>query len=350
MTQQRNCPVEPDFISSAHLHSVVTMGWLALGLLLSFAMLVPFLSVLVWATTLAVLFSPLQQWLDQRSQYHNCTALLSTLLIGCLIVLPVGWGIQQLSAQFYAGADNLQRWLQSAPWQQALSLPFIHRYAVDMQSYLDFPEVLKSINSWLLATSAGWVKSSALTVVQTGLVFYVLFFLLRDRIWATRALYTLSPLSLGEMQGLLQQLSATIKAVVYGTLGIATIQGFLGGLMFWWLALPTPLLWGVLMTMVSVLPMLGPFIVWIPAALYLCLNGQWQHALLLVVWGMLVVGTIDNWLRPYWVGQQLHLHPLQIFFSIVGGLLLFGSAGLILGPVIVSTTCFLLVWLKSHSH
>jgi predicted PurR-regulated permease PerM len=84
--------------------------------------------------------------------------------------------------------------------------------------------------------------------------------------------------------------------------------------------------------------------------LYLCLNGQWQHAVLLVVWGMLVVGTIDNWLRPYWVGQQLHLHPLQIFFSIVGGLLLFGSAGLILGPVIVSTTCFLLAWLKSHSH
>lgn len=106
-----------------------------------------------------------------------------------------------------------------------------------------------------------------------------------------------------------------------------------------------PLLWGVVMAILAVVPMLGAFIVWIPAALFLALEGSWGKALILTLWGMLIVGTIDNLLRPVLVGSRLKLHTVLAFISVVGGLMLFGPAGLILGPVALAITTVLLeVW------
>ena len=112
--------------------------------------------------------------------------------------------------------------------------------------------------------------------------------------------------------------------------------------MFWWLGLPAPLLWGVVMALLAVLPVLGAFIVWIPAALILALEGSGGKALILTVWGLLVVGTIDNLLRPILVGNRLKLHTILAFISVVGGLILFGPSGLILGPVALTITTVLL--------
>ncbi|MCX7041251.1 MAG: AI-2E family transporter, partial [Gammaproteobacteria bacterium] len=132
---------------------------------------------------------------------------------------------------------------------------------------------------------------------------------------------------------------------VYGTLVMAAIQGTLGGLMFWWLGLPEPLLWGIVMGMLAVVPVLGAFIVWVPAAILLALEGSIGSALLLTVWGALVVGGIDNLLYPMLVGNRLKMHTLVAFVSIVGGLIVFGPSGLILGPVVFTVTRLLLqIW------
>ena len=152
----------------------------------------------------------------------------------------------------------------------------------------------------------------------------------------------LLPLSSTQSQQVFKQISDTIHAIVYGTLAIAAVQGFLGGLMFWWLGLPAALLWGVMMGFLAVIPVLGAFIIWLPAAVFLALEGHWTQAIILVLWGMLVVGTIDNLLRPILVGNRLHQHTLLIFMSLVGGLILFGSSGLILGPVVLAITLFLI--------
>ena len=115
--------------------------------------------------------------------------------------------------------------------------------------------------------------------------------------------------------------------------------------MFWWLGLPAPLLWGVVMALLAVVPVLGAFVVWIPAALFLAMEGSWGKALILTVWGAVVVGTIDNLLRPFLVGKRLKLHTILAFISVVGGLILFGPAGLILGPVALTVTTVLLeIW------
>ena len=115
--------------------------------------------------------------------------------------------------------------------------------------------------------------------------------------------------------------------------------------MFWWLGLLVPLLWGLVMGLLAVVPVLGAFIIWIPAAVFLLLEGSPWKALVLAVWGAVVVGGIDNLLYPMLVGNRLNMHTVVAFFSIVGGLMVFGGSGLILGPVIFTVTRFLLeIW------
>lgn len=177
----------------------------------------------------------------------------------------------------------------------------------------------------------------------------MLFFFLRDRRGALASLHHLSPLSREETETLFLRVRDTIRATVYGTLVVSLIQGLLGGLMFWWLGLPAPLLWGVVMAILSVVPMLGAFVVWIPAALFLALEGSWGKFIILVLWGMLVVGTVDNLLRPVLVANLLKLHTVLAFISVVGGLMLFGPAGLILGPVVLTITTVLLETWRSRS-
>ena len=152
----------------------------------------------------------------------------------------------------------------------------------------------------------------------------------------------MSPLPEVEMHRLFRRVADTVYATIYGTLVVAGVQGVLGGLIFCWLALPAPLLWGLVMAALAIVPVLGAFIVWVPTAIFLALNGSWGDAMTLTVWGVVVVGGSDNLLYPMLIRDRMRLHTIPAFISVVGGLLLFGASGLILGPVAVTITIFLL--------
>ncbi|HYG34165.1 MAG TPA: AI-2E family transporter, partial [Clostridia bacterium] len=134
------------------------------------------------------------------------------------------------------------------------------------------------------------------------------------------------------------RLRDTVHASIFGTLVVATVQGTLGGLMFWWLGLPAPLLWGFAMGLLSVIPVLGAFVIWIPAAIVLAAQDHWTKAIILTVWGTVVIGLIDNLLYPVLVGKRLRLHTVPVFIGIIGGLMLFGASGLVIGPVLLALT------------
>ena len=135
-------------------------------------------------------------------------------------------------------------------------------------------------------------------VIDVLLTFYLLFYFLRDRRAVLPSLRSLSPLSEASMNKVFSRVGDTIHATIYGTLAVAAVQGTLGGLMFWWLGLPAPVLWGLVMGVLAVVPVLGAFIVWIPAAILLALEGSWGKALILGVWGGVIVGGIDNVMYP----------------------------------------------------
>lgn len=346
--EQRHNRVENDWGSLEHVQTLVLMMLTVLGIYLCYKMASPFLAVLVWALTLAVLFAPLQSWLEAKFKHTGLAALISIMLIGVIVVVPALFVGQQLVMQAVNGSQLIEQKVYSGEWRRTLKAqPHIAPIVDKVEEYIDLPETLNTFTGWLGATAGAILKGSVYQVLGICLVFYMLFFFIRDRGLVLKSIKTLSPLSDDEMEDLIKRVGDTIHATVYGTFAIAAVQGLLGGLMFWWLDLPAPFLWGLVMSLLAIVPMLGASIIWAPAALFLALDGNVSSALMLTIWGVLVVSTIDNLLRPMFVGNRLKLHTLLAFMSVVGGLLVFGTAGLILGPVTLTITIALLdIWAK----
>ena len=339
-------PGTQDRASRSHVQTVVLATATVLGIYLCYRLAVPFLPALAWAVALAVLFAPLQRRLESRLKRPALAAIISVLIIGVIVVVPVTFLGQRLVMQAAQGAELVEAKVKSGEWRRALDAqPQFAPIADVIEQQIDLPGTLKTFATWLSTAAGSIVKGSVFQLIGFCLTFYLLFFFLRDSRAILQSLRSLSPLSDTEMDRLFGRIGDTIHATVYGTLAVAAMQGFLGGLMFWWLGLSAPLLWGVVMALLAVVPLLGAFIVWLPAAIYLALEGNWGHALILTAWGMFVVGTIDNLLRPILVGNRLKLHTVLAFMSVVGGLMLFGPAGSILGPVTLTTTLVLLeIW------
>jgi predicted PurR-regulated permease PerM len=178
-----------------------------------------------------------------------------------------------------------------------------------------------------IEVAAGWL-----------IMFFMLFFLVRDRVRMLSAVERLLPLSRAETREVFDVTVDTVHATIWGTVAVGLIQGTLGGLVFWWLELPAPFVWGAVMAVLSVLPVLGAAIVWLPVSGYLALNGQWNDAVVLAFFGAIVIGLIDNLLYPLIVKDRLHLHAVPVFVSIIGGLIVFGASGVVIGPLLIAVT------------
>ena len=147
-----------------------------------------------------------------------------------------------------------------------------------------------------------------------------------------RRIAAVLPLHADQIEKLFTGINNTIMATVYGGLVVAAVQGALTGLALWFFNVPSPVLWGVVAAMFSLVPMVGSAVVWLPAALYLFINGHWVQAVILVAWGGGVVGTIDNVLRPKLMADRVQMHTLLIFFSVFGGVQVFGLSASLSAP------------------
>jgi predicted PurR-regulated permease PerM len=328
------------------IHLLALVVATALGVYLCYLMILSFVPALTWALALAVLFMPVHRWLESTVKHPNLAASVSVLGIGLIVVVPGTFMGQRLVSEALTGAGTIRAKVESGEWQRVLdAYPRVAPIAQRIEQQIDLPGTISTIAAWLTNAVASFVSGSVMQAIDVILTFYLLFYFLRDRRAGLLSLRALSPLSEAAMNTLFSRVSDTIQATVYGTLAVAAVQGTLGGLMFWWLGLRAPVLWGLVMGVLAVVPVLGAFIVWIPAAIFLALVGSWGKALILAVWGGVVVGGIDNVMYPILVGNRLKLHTIPAFMAIVGGLIVFGSAGLILGPVTLTVTLLLLeIW------
>ncbi|MBC7479881.1 MAG: AI-2E family transporter [Pseudorhodobacter sp.] len=320
------------------------------GILLCALIAWPFLGAITWALTLAILFAPLHERVEKLVRHPNIAALLSTANVIVVVVVPAVFVVERLITEATSGIQSLQTRVERGELQALLdSHPAIAPFGAWIDRQFDLPSIMSAIATWLSSLGAIFVKGSLLQVVEVFITFYLLFYFLRDRLAARTMIMAWLPLTKPETEQLLRRVAETVHAIVYGTLAVAAVQGTLGGLMFWALGLPTPLLWGLVMGLLSIVPVLGAFIVWIPAAILLLLDGSWIRAVILAAWGGIVVGGIDNVLRPMFVGNRLRLHTIPAFISIVGGLLLFGAPGFILGPLTATMTMLLLEFWTRHA-
>jgi predicted PurR-regulated permease PerM len=190
--------------------------------------------------------------------------------------------------------------------------------------------------------AGAWVASAARAVFQILVALFALFFLLRDRSAVVATFRSYMPMSRLEADYFFKRIRSMTHATLYGNVVTAAAQGVLGGLMFMLVGIPGALLWGVVMALLSLIPSSGAFLIWLPTAAVLAVQGDWGRAAILAGWGALVVGTIDNVLYPWLVGKEVRLHTLVVFLAVVGGLIVFGAAGLVLGPVTAAATIALL--------
>jgi predicted PurR-regulated permease PerM len=314
----------------------------------------PFFNVLLWAAVLCVVFYPMHRRILARTGKPSAAAALSTFAVVLLILLPVT-GITVAVVRELSGAASAfqapdHTW--TAPPAVSRALDFVGRYVdIDRDSARKF--VAERMQTWgaaLAASTLVVVGGAVGAVTQTLLVVFTLFYFFRDGENIRRAAFDMVPLQRVQWQDIISRTRDVIGATVYGVLAISAIQGTLGAFIFWVLGLPSPLLWGVVMFFMSMIPMAGAFLVWVPATLYLMAIGAYMKAGILVVWGVLVIGSIDNVLSPKLVGRRACLHELLIFFAVLGGLQVFGVLGLVLGPVVVAMTLALIEMARQAGH
>ncbi len=340
-----------DWGSRSHIHTLLLMALTVLGIYLCYRLAVPFLPALTWALALAILFAPLYRWIASKVKYPSLAAAICVLAAGVIVLVPATLVAERIIGEAASGAQTIKAMVVSGEWRRSLEgHPYIAPAANWIERKFDLQGIVDNATSWLTGTAASFVRGSALQLIGIVLTFYMFFYFLRDRGAGLAALRFLSPLSEADMNRMFDGINDTVHATIYGTLSVAVVQGTLGGLMFWWLGLPAPLLWGMIMALLAVVPVLGAFIVWIPAAIFLFLGGNEGKALVLTLWGTIVVGGIDNLLYPMLVGSRLKIHTVIAFVSLVGGLLVFGPSGLILGPVIFTVTRLLLeIWSSQNA-
>lgn len=309
----------------------------------------PFLTSLLWAGVIVVVFYPwYQRLLERLSGKADSAALLMCLGLTLLILLPATFLLIILLQDVADGAAHLTRSLSHWNVKEILQLPLVATVMEWVSRYIDLSTInlestlidtAKRLSQFLLDSSSSFFKAFSGFFILMGLVELNMFFLFRDGRTFLDFLQAMLPIPAQQKQMLLGRMREVIQASIYGTLMTACVQGVLGGIAFALLGLPSAILWGVVMMLMSFLPLFGPFVVWGPAAGYLAWTGHPIKALIMVIWGVVVIGMSDNVLRPVLMrtvsSENSQLNTLVLFLSVLGGMQVFGFLGIVLGPLTV---------------
>lgn len=333
---------------------IAVLAATAIALYLCWLMLRPFIGVLEWAVVLVIVFYPVHKRLAGKIKRPGLSALLSCLLVVFVVVLPLTILTTALVEELAKVVPNLPSQLselfnsQTSPigrlfgWLDA-------RFGIDtIRSQAFIVDQLKQSSERLLGISFNLMGNIVGGIVKAFFVVFTMYYLFRDGERIVAKLPAALPLSHEQSEAIIVRTQEVVSASVYGVVTIAALQGLLGGIAFWILGIPSPLLWAVLLAFVCMIPIAGSFLVWLPLSIYLMANGHWSKAVVLIVWGALVVSTIDNFLRPKLIRNQTKLHELFVFFSVLGGISVFGLLGIVLGPVVLAITLGLLQTFQPH--
>ena len=320
---------------------LAVLGITLIAIYLCWLIVMPFMDVLLWALVLAIVFSPLNGRLRDRGWGDTWAALASVGVVILVALVPILLVTISVIAQLPAAVDTLKAGLVHAKE----FLDGNSRVAVMVRDATgggqtidvkDLGEQLKGAIAPLTQQTLGIVGGVLGTGLKIGFALFTLFYLLRDSRTITPAVMKMLPLEEAQTKAVFKRCREVIRASVQGVMVIAALQGALVGAALWVLGIPSAVLWGFVAFVFSMIPMLGSAIVWGPAALYLAAGGHYVQAIGLAIWGGLLIGSLDNVLRPRLVGQRAGLHDLIIFFSVLGGLQVFGILGLFVGPVVVA--------------
>jgi len=321
----------------------------------------PYLNTIILAALLAILFSPIHLKIEKKlSGRKNTAAFFSCILITLVVVLPLVFMLIALIGQGISSFNAIYDWFEAGKYQKLMGHPLItgllvqvDRWLPDVQKY--FPNMqleniqvdkmvlnlTASIGKTLIDQGGNLAGNLTALVGKFFMMLFTFFFFIRDEEKITDAVLHLIPLSASQEGKILLKIKTVAKSALLGTLVTALAQGAAGGIAFWIAGLPG-FFWGMMMAFASLVPMVGTALIWIPAAVFLFVSGHWGYGIFMVLWCVIVVGMIDNLVRPLFMQGGADMSTLLIFFSVLGGLNYFGLIGLLYGPLIFGLAMVLL--------
>lgn len=324
------------------------------GVTLAFGwVLLPFFGAVFWGVALAILFGPLNRWLLPRlGNRRNRTALLTLSIVLLMVILPLVLVTGSLVQEVVLIVDRVQKGEFSLvtyfeqitaalpPWVNELLDRFGLGNLASLQAKLT--AALTTGSKAIASQAIGIGQNTFELLVHAVIALYLAFFLIRDGRELAAKVGRAVPLQPAYKRDLFEKFTTVIRATVKGNVVVALTQGALGGLAFWVLDVHAALLWAVLMAVLSLLPAVGAGLVWGPVAIYYLATGELGAGIGLVAYGVLVIGMVDNVLRPILVGKDTKMPDYLVLISTLGGLAIFGLNGFVIGPVIAAM--FMAVW------
>jgi len=319
-----------------------------LSFYLFYRLLQPFLIPICWAAIFAIIFRPLYIKLERPVKSRGTRALIMTLLILFLIIAPLAYLMVALVQEAIGMFDHFKTWVDAGNLDRFFDIknsPIYILMESKLAPYVDLSQLdlkviiensLKSVSKIALSQTTNILANAGRVMFQFGMMIFFMFFLFRDGEKLLNQIKSVIPMAHDQADITVNHLKNVIESTMYGGVVVALIQGLLGGLLFLIMGLPSPVFWGAVMAFLSFIPILGAFLVYIPAGLILIFSGAYIKGILLIALGIVVVSQIDNVLRPLMVSGKTGMHTMLLFVSIMGGINLFGLLGIVLGPFIAA--------------
>jgi predicted PurR-regulated permease PerM len=333
-----------------HIFLIFILFLTFLSIYLLYQILSPFLSSIVWAILLAMVFYPLFKKLQRLLRTKTVlSALIMTLLVLVVIVLPFTLLMASLASDVVNLYHQVEEMIKTgelqAYFERVKEVPILKwilarvGQRIDLSRTDPLPFILKNLNqisTFIFNQTTILLKGFSTFMAGFFFTLLSLYYLFKDGGILFEGLKEVAPLPSKEKDLLIQRFKDMIYATIYGGILIAIIQGILGGLSFWALGLPSPVFWGTAMALLSFIPIGGTALIWAPAAILLLIGGAVLKGILLLGIGVFVISMVDNLLRPSFISSRTNIHPLLLFFAVLGGIQAFGLIGLFAGPLIAT--------------
>ena len=317
--------------------SYLLVGFILLLIYLAFLVVKGFISAIIWAGVFAFIFRPFYKRLEKKLKNKTLSSLFICFIIVVAVLLPL---IPLVSV---VGNQLVNSYSVLAEDGVLNSLPDYVSSDVNLNAYLK--QSMSKLVTFLASELSEFVLSIPAKLISFFVFLYLLFYLLKEGPYFMHQLKSMLPLPITYKEKLLKEATIGTRAILYGVVVAAVAQGIIGTIGLIIFRVPNALFWGVIMTFLSLIPFVGAWLVWFPAAIWLVVSGHPILGVGLLLYGILIVSSIDNIVKSKVIGTRAKIHPAIVFVGLIGGLLTFGVVGIIVGPILLS---FLIATLKLY--
>ncbi len=309
-------------------------------IIVSFKIILPFANAIFMAIILAFIFYPIFKKVNKKVRNRTLSSSIMLVIITLIILIPtifVGNILLKETLNVYSSVIEIDRTVISK------NLNSLTGNTIDTSNYVY--EGLDEFSKVITDNVLDFLLSIPRKIFELLIILFILFYLFKDNKKIVQGFKEIIPVGKRHKEELLKEFKVVTKAVIFGLIITGLAQGVIGSIGFLIFGIPNPILWGVAMTILSILPLVGPSLVWFPASLYLIFTGSVITGSLLLAYGILVISPIDTLLKPKLISSKTKIHPIIILLGLVGGIKMFGLVGIVVGPLILA---FSLIFLKFY--